>query len=235
MRQPRRLAAFAAVSLLMLLAAACGGNDATETEEATATEAATSEAAATEEATTEAAATEEATTEAAATEEATTEAAATEESHDRGCRDRGGRRRLRSGHARGPLRRVRRRRGARRLQRRPGHRHRQRRRRHVQPVRLRGPGRPPRSASASRRTSSRPQNEADYENNLDTILGDEPDVVVTVGFLLADATAAKSATENPDVMFIGVDQFVPSTRRTTSACCSARTRAASSPARWPRC
>ena len=49
-------------------------------------------------------------------------------------------------------------------------------------------------------------NEADYENNLSTILSDEPDVVVTVGFLIADATKGV-AEENPDVNFIGVDQF----------------------------
>jgi basic membrane lipoprotein Med (substrate-binding protein (PBP1-ABC) superfamily) len=50
------------------------------------------------------------------------------------------------------------------------------------------------------------QNQADYENNLDTILSDEPDVVVTVGFLLADGTK-KFAGDNPDVNFVGVDQF----------------------------
>ena len=49
-------------------------------------------------------------------------------------------------------------------------------------------------------------NEADYENNLSTILSDDPDVVVTVGFLIADATKSV-AEENPDVNFIGVDQF----------------------------
>ena len=49
-------------------------------------------------------------------------------------------------------------------------------------------------------------NEADYENNLSTILSDDPDVVVTVGFLIADATKSV-AEENPDVEFIGVDQF----------------------------
>lgn len=49
-------------------------------------------------------------------------------------------------------------------------------------------------------------NEADYQNNLDTILSAEPDVIVTVGFLLAEATA-EYAAENPDVNFIGVDQF----------------------------
>ena len=49
-------------------------------------------------------------------------------------------------------------------------------------------------------------NEADYDNNLNTILSDEPDVVVTVGFLLADATK-KFAQDHPDVFFVGVDQF----------------------------
>ena len=49
-------------------------------------------------------------------------------------------------------------------------------------------------------------NEADYENNLSTILADDPDVIVTVGFLIADATKSV-AEENPDVNFIGVDQF----------------------------
>jgi basic membrane protein A and related proteins len=48
--------------------------------------------------------------------------------------------------------------------------------------------------------------EADYTNNLNTILADEPDVVVTVGFLLADATK-EFAGSHPDVRFVGVDQF----------------------------
>ena len=50
------------------------------------------------------------------------------------------------------------------------------------------------------------QSEADYENNMSTILSADPQAVVTVGFLLADATLA-AAQENPDVNFIGVDQF----------------------------
>ncbi len=49
-------------------------------------------------------------------------------------------------------------------------------------------------------------NEADYTNNLTTIMRDDPDVVVTVGFLLADATL-QFAQDNPDTNFIGVDQF----------------------------
>ena len=48
--------------------------------------------------------------------------------------------------------------------------------------------------------------EADYAKNIDTALADSPDAVVTVGFLLADATLA-AATANPDTSFIGVDQF----------------------------
>lgn len=49
--------------------------------------------------------------------------------------------------------------------------------------------------------------EADYQRNLDTILESDPDAVITVGFLIQDATEAVAA-ENPDVHFIGVDQFV---------------------------
>ena len=49
-------------------------------------------------------------------------------------------------------------------------------------------------------------NAADYENNLSTALEDDPDAVVTVGFLLADGTK-KVAAKNEDVKFIGVDQF----------------------------
>jgi basic membrane protein A len=48
--------------------------------------------------------------------------------------------------------------------------------------------------------------EADYERNLEQILSTDPNVVVTVGFLLADATLA-AAEANPDVNFVGVDQF----------------------------
>ncbi len=49
-------------------------------------------------------------------------------------------------------------------------------------------------------------NQADYSNNLTTILSDEPDVVVTTGFLLADATLT-FAEANPKVNWIGIDQF----------------------------
>ncbi len=48
--------------------------------------------------------------------------------------------------------------------------------------------------------------EADYQRNLETILQADPDVVITVGFLLGDATLQFSEA-NPEVNFIGVDQF----------------------------
>ena len=50
--------------------------------------------------------------------------------------------------------------------------------------------------------------EADYEKNIATTLESDPDVVITNGFLITDATAA-AATANPDVKFIGIDQFLP--------------------------
>ena len=48
--------------------------------------------------------------------------------------------------------------------------------------------------------------EADYAANLATALEADPDVLITVGFLLADATE-EAAIANPDVNFIGIDQF----------------------------
>lgn len=48
--------------------------------------------------------------------------------------------------------------------------------------------------------------EADYAQNIATILENEPEVVVTVGFLIADATL-QAAQDNPDVNFVGIDQF----------------------------
>ena len=48
--------------------------------------------------------------------------------------------------------------------------------------------------------------EADYATNISTSLEADPDVLITTGFLLADATLA-AATANPDVDFIGIDQF----------------------------
>ncbi len=49
--------------------------------------------------------------------------------------------------------------------------------------------------------------EADYEANIATSLEDDPDVLVTVGFLITDATAA-AAADHPDVDLIGIDQFL---------------------------
>jgi len=47
---------------------------------------------------------------------------------------------------------------------------------------------------------------SEYETNIDSFVSQGYDVVVTVGFALGEATLA-AATENPDVHFIGVDQF----------------------------
>ena len=47
---------------------------------------------------------------------------------------------------------------------------------------------------------------ADYETNIQTLIDDDYDLIVTVGFALGAATLA-AATENPDVHVIGVDQF----------------------------
>lgn len=51
------------------------------------------------------------------------------------------------------------------------------------------------------------QAQTDYATNLNRCISDGYDAIVTVGFLLADASRA-AAVENPDVYFIGVDQFV---------------------------
>lgn len=49
--------------------------------------------------------------------------------------------------------------------------------------------------------------QTDYAANIDTCINEGYDAVVTVGFLLYDATLA-AAQANPDVYFIGVDHFV---------------------------
>ncbi|MFV0526201.1 MAG: BMP family ABC transporter substrate-binding protein [Acidimicrobiales bacterium] len=46
----------------------------------------------------------------------------------------------------------------------------------------------------------------DYATNINTFVDQDYDIVVTVGFALAEATNA-AAVENPDTFFIGVDQF----------------------------
>lgn len=48
--------------------------------------------------------------------------------------------------------------------------------------------------------------QADYATNMQTCIDSGFEVIVTVGFLMTDATLA-AATENPEVYFIGVDQF----------------------------
>lgn len=51
------------------------------------------------------------------------------------------------------------------------------------------------------------QAETDYEKNINTCIESGYDIIVTVGFLIADAT--KTAAEaNPEVYFIGIDQFL---------------------------
>ncbi len=49
-------------------------------------------------------------------------------------------------------------------------------------------------------------NSADYATNIQTLLDDDYNVIVTVGFALGAATL-EAATANPDIHFIGVDQF----------------------------
>ena len=46
----------------------------------------------------------------------------------------------------------------------------------------------------------------DYANNIGQFAAANYDTIVTVGFLMAEATIA-AATEYPDIDFIGVDQF----------------------------
>jgi basic membrane protein A len=50
------------------------------------------------------------------------------------------------------------------------------------------------------------QASTDYADNIQQFIDAGYDVIVTVGFALADATI-EAATNNPDVYFIGVDQF----------------------------
>jgi basic membrane lipoprotein Med (substrate-binding protein (PBP1-ABC) superfamily) len=49
--------------------------------------------------------------------------------------------------------------------------------------------------------------ETDYAANINTCIQSGAQIIVTVGFLIADATL-KAAEENPNIYFIGVDQFV---------------------------
>ena len=49
--------------------------------------------------------------------------------------------------------------------------------------------------------------EADYAANIATSLEADPNVIVTVGFLITTDTET-AATDNPDVDFIGIDQFL---------------------------
>ena len=51
------------------------------------------------------------------------------------------------------------------------------------------------------------QAETDYEANIQTCVDEGFEVIITVGFLIADATW-QAAEAHPDVYFLGVDQFV---------------------------
>lgn len=51
------------------------------------------------------------------------------------------------------------------------------------------------------------QAKSDYAANIESCIQSGAQIVVTVGFLIADATL-EAAANNPDVYFIGVDQFV---------------------------
>jgi basic membrane protein A and related proteins len=50
--------------------------------------------------------------------------------------------------------------------------------------------------------------EADYDKNITTSLDGDPDIIITSGSLLYTDTL-KAANENPEVRFIGIDQFQP--------------------------
>jgi basic membrane protein A len=50
--------------------------------------------------------------------------------------------------------------------------------------------------------------EADYDKNITTSLDGDPDIIITSGSLLYTDTLA-AANENPEVRFVGIDQFQP--------------------------
>ena len=54
------------------------------------------------------------------------------------------------------------------------------------------------------------QNSADYATNIQTLVDEDYNVIVTVGFAIGAATL-EAATANPDIHFIGVDQSSAST------------------------
>ena len=74
----------------------------------------------------------------------------------------------------------------------------------VQPVRLRGPRRRPRTSSASRSRSVESAADTDYTPNIDSLVAEDCDLIIGVGFLLEDPIQA-AAEANPDVNFALVD------------------------------
>ena len=71
------------------------------------------------------------------------------------------------------------------------------------------PRRPPRRPAA-RADFIETAAATDYATNIGQFVDSGANVIITVGFALGEATAA-AATENPDITFIGVDQFQAAT------------------------
>lgn len=77
--------------------------------------------------------------------------------------------------------------------------------------------------------------QTDYEKNIDTCLSEGYSAIVTVGFLLAETTAAKAAA-NPDVYLLALTSSSLKALPTMLAFSSAKIRAVSWRVRWlPRC
>ena len=86
----------------------------------------------------------------------------------------------------------------------PGHRHRRRRRQVLQPDGVQGRRRTRPTSSASSPAVLESQSEADFAPNIQAFIDQDCDIIVTVGFLLGDATA-DAAEANPDQNFAIVD------------------------------
>ena len=76
--------------------------------------------------------------------------------------------------------------------------------------------------------------QADYVPNINTFISQKCNIIVTVGFLMGDATkAAAKAQPEPEVRDRGL-QLQARRCRTWTRWCSTRCRTASSAATWPR-
>ncbi|MEZ4835973.1 MAG: BMP family ABC transporter substrate-binding protein [Caldilineaceae bacterium] len=76
------------------------------------------------------------------------------------------------------------------------------------------------------------QSATDYADNIQQFIDAGYSVIVTVGFALGDATI-EAATNNPDVMFIGVDQFQGEALPNLAGLIFPKTNRASWPVCWP--